>query len=67
MGQRLLFLNTLPEASLATTLKVWSENFLKLDKGNEQQLPKDFIMRGQLYTGWYFPDPWFTGATIDVD
>ena len=61
------FLNTLLEVSSAVTPKVWAEDFPKPDKGNEQPLPEDFIMRGQLYTRWYFPDPWFTGATIDFD
>ena len=61
------FLNTLAAEPQAMTANVWAEDFPKPDKEVGCQLPEDFVMRGQLYSTWYFPDTWFTSAGIDAD
>lgn len=30
-------------------------------------MPEDFVMRGQLYTQWYYPINWFVDPVIDDD
>ena len=62
-----LFLNTLAGDSQAMTSKVQSEDFPRPLKETGRPLPEDYVMRGQLYTQWYFPGNWFTAAIIDDD
>ncbi|KAK3169312.1 hypothetical protein OEA41_008695 [Lepraria neglecta] len=68
------FLNTLlaklkamaedsPKLVEAMTVRVWAENFPETGR----PLQEDFIMRGQRYTGNYFPDTWFQDAVNDDD
>ena len=61
------FLNTLAAEPQAMTAKVWAEDFPKPDKEVGRPLPEDFVMRGQLYSTWYFPHTWFMNAGIDAD
>ncbi|MCJ1456853.1 hypothetical protein MMC28_007219 [Mycoblastus sanguinarius] len=61
------FLNTLAAEPFAMTAKVWAEDFPKPEKDTGRPLPEDFILRGQLYSRWYFPHTWFTDAMIDAD
>ena len=61
------FLNYLAAEPQAMTAKVWAEDFPKPDKEVGCQLPEDFVMRGQLYSTWYFSHTWFTSAGIDAD
>lgn len=44
-----------------------SRDFPKPEKGSGRPLPEDYIMRGQLYSQWYFPEAWFADAMIDDD
>ena len=52
------FLNTLAAEPQVMTAKVWAEDFPKPDKEAGRLLPKDFVIRGQLYSRWYFPYTW---------
>lgn len=58
------FLNSLANPE-ALTSRVVGEAFPKPDDGVGRPLPEDFIMRGQMYTQWYFPETWFKDAIID--
>ncbi|KAL9098764.1 MAG: hypothetical protein Q9163_005636, partial [Psora crenata] len=61
-----LYLNGLiTHNTCARTLKVYEENFPKPDVGFGRPLWEDFILRGLVYTLWYFPEGWFTDAGID--
>lgn len=62
-----LFLNTIATDPQALSSKVWREDFPKPLKENGRPLPEDFIMRGQLYTQWYFIANWFTAFMADDD
>ena len=60
------FHNTLAAEPQAMTAKVWAEDFPQPEKEPGRPLPEDFIMRGQLYSRWYFPRTWFTDTIIDA-
>ena len=62
-----LFLNTLATDPQAMTAKVRYEDFPRPFEEAGRPLPEDYIMRGQLFTQWYFPGNWFTAAMIDDD
>jgi len=47
--------------------KIWREEFPRPVKEKGRPLPEDFIMRGQLYTRWYFIARWFTAFIADDD
>lgn len=55
------FLNNLAKPE-AMTAKIWADAF---PHPGGRPLPEDFGIRGQLYSQWYFPDRWFSDATID--
>ena len=66
------FLNALLEQLRGDFSKAFSNEFPqpskeKGDKDNARPLPEDFVLRGQLYSQWYFPDKWFTNVIIDDD
>ena len=44
-----------------------SRDFPEPEEGPGRPLPEDYIMRGQLYSQWYFPEAWFADAMIDDD
>lgn len=58
------FLNALAESDVLT-VKVLEEHFPMPDDEISLPLPEDFIMRGQIYCQWYFPETWFKNAMID--
>ncbi len=62
-----LFLNTLALDPQAMTSRTRHEEFPRPVKDEGRPLPEDFIMRGQLYTQWYFPPDWFTAFMADDD
>ena len=62
-GKICSFLNTLAKPDTLTS-KVFDERFPKPD-GIGRPLPEDFMMRGQMYSQWYFPETWFKDAMID--
>ena len=37
------------------------------EEGPGRPLPEDYVMRGQLYSQWYFPEAWFADSMIDDD
>lgn len=61
------FLTILAADPQAMSSKVWNEEFPKLIREKGRPLPEDFIMRGQLYTQWYFIADWFTAFMADDD
>ena len=61
------FLNTIAANPQAATDKTWIENFPEPDNENGRPLPEDFVMRGQLFAQWLFPNAWFTNAKVDDD
>lgn len=67
------FLNTLAEDPEALTSNVWNKKFPRPSREAGRPLPEDYVMRGQIYTQWYFPvnekgeDDWFTSAKVDED
>jgi len=62
-----LFLNTLALDPQVMTSRVWHDEFPRPVKEKGRPLPEDFIMRGQLYTQWYFDANWFTVCMADDD
>ena len=58
------FLNKLAKPN-ALTFRVQAETFPKPEEGFGRPLPEDFIIRGQMYSQWYFPETWFKDAMID--
>ena len=57
------FLNNLAKSD-ALTLRVWADSFPQ-PEGVGRPLPEDFVIRGQYYSQWYFPNTWFTDTKID--
>lgn len=53
------FLNALPAKPGAWTKNMWDEEFSTPSEEIGRPLPEYFILRGQLYTQWYFPAKWF--------
>lgn len=62
-----LFLNSLSTPSRAANPSFRCKDFPEPEEGPGRPLPEDFVMRGQLYSQWYFPEFWFTDAMIDED
>ena len=60
-----LYLNNLAGQPGLTTVNVFKEDFPKPTEGFGRPLWEDFILRGLLYTLWYFPERWFSDAGID--
>ncbi len=58
------FLNTLAKPNILTS-RVQESIFPKPAEGIGRPLPEDFIIRGQMYSQWYFPETWFTDAMVD--
>ena len=58
------FLNALAKPETMTP-KVRSEKFPRPSDGIGRPLPEDFLMRGQLWSEFYFPGTWFSDAAID--
>jgi hypothetical protein len=58
------FLHTLAGPNNLTS-RVQERNFPKPAEGIGRPLPEDFIIRGQMYSQWYFPETWFTDAMVD--
>ena len=61
------FLNSLSTPSRAVDPNFRSKDFPEPEEGPGRPLPEDFVMRGQLYSQWYFPETWFMDAMIDED
>ncbi|CAD6581792.1 MAG: hypothetical protein ASARMPREDX12_000668 [Alectoria sarmentosa] len=61
------FLNSLSTPSRASDPAFRSKDFPESEEGLDRPLPEDFVMRGQLYSQWIFPEAWFAGAMIDDD
>ena len=59
------FLSSLSTPSRATKLRY--KDFPEPEEGPGRPLPEDYVMRGQLYSQWYFPEAWFADAMIDDD
>ena len=57
------FLNAL-SLSDAVELKCFTDEYLK---SNHEVLPEDFVMRGQIYSQWYFSEAWFDDEATDED
>ncbi len=62
-----LLLNYLSTPSRAADPSFRSKEFPEPEEGPGRPLPEDYIIRGQLYSQWYFPETWFTDAMIDDD
>ncbi|KAL6718643.1 hypothetical protein ACLMJK_002877 [Lecanora helva] len=62
-----LFLNDLADDTMKTISQVQHEEFPWPYGENGRPLPEDYIMRGQLFSLWYFPNNWFTSVLIDDD
>lgn len=58
------FLNVLTRSD-PLTRTVRGESFPKPDDDVGRPLPEDFVMRGQIYSQWYFPNRWFEDAQVD--
>ena len=62
-----LFLNSLSTTSRAADPSFRSKGFPQPEERPGRPLPEDFVLRGQLYSQWYFPGGWFADAMIDDD
>ena len=49
----------------AVTSKMFSSGFPKPDQGVRRPLPEDFLMRGQVWIGSFFPNIWFENTGVD--
>ena len=58
------FLNTFTKSE-AMPAKVEGEDFPQPDEGGGRPLPEDYLLRGQMYSWWYFPADWFSKANLD--
>ena len=58
------FFTALAKPELMTP-RVLRKNFPKPVEGVGRPLPEDFLMRGQLWTEFFFPSTWFSDAAID--
>lgn len=58
------FLNTMTKPYTLTS-RVQAVAFPKPAEGIGRPLPEDFLIRGQMYSQWYFPETWFRDAMID--
>lgn len=61
------FLTVVAAQAPAEDEKFRCKDFPKSEQGVGRPLPEDFILRGQTYSQWYFPETWFTDAMIDDD
>lgn len=61
------FLNFLYSPSRAANRSLCCGDFPEPEEGPGRPLPEDFVLRGQLYSQWYFPETWFADAMIDDD
>ena len=61
-----VFLNYL-SASRKKKPSLRSRDFPEPEEGRGRPLPEDYVMRGQLYSQWYFPEAWFADPMIDDD
>lgn len=61
-----VMLNTLL-ASVGTLSRIEVKSFPLPEKDNNRPFPKDFAMRGLLFTENYFPEAWFTNEKINED
>ena len=61
------FLNSLNKDPQIKPSKVRREDFPRPLGEYGRPLPEDYVMRGQLYTLWYYPLDWFTAVMIDDD
>ena len=58
-------LNNLAKSD-SLTARVSTESFPQ-PEGMGRPLPEDYVIRGQIYSQWYFPDTWLTGSNIDEE
>ena len=58
------FLNALAKPEMMTP-KVRGEKFPRPSDSIGRPLPEDLVMRGQLWSEFYFPETWFSDAAID--
>ncbi len=58
------FLNTLAKHE-AMTSKIYADVFPGQE--SDRPLPEDFVVRGQMYSLWYYPRAWFEDANIDEE
>lgn len=58
------FLNTLATHE-AMTSKIYADVFP--GQGSDRPLPEDFVVRGQMYSLWYYPRAWFEDAQVDEE
>ena len=62
-----VFLTSLSTSSRAENPSLRSRDFPEPEEGPGRPLPEDYVLRGQLYSQWYFPEAWFADAIIDDD
>ena len=58
------FLNTLSTHE-AITPKIYADVFP--GQASDRPLPEDFVVRGQMYSQWYYPRAWFEDAQVDEE
>jgi len=58
-----LFLNTITGELHHVTSTVFVQEFPQ----SARPLPEDYVLRGQIYSQWYFPSTWFTNTIVDDD
>ena len=63
-GEICSFLNSLAKPETMTA-RVWGNGFPKPSDGVSRPLPEDFVLRGQLYSQFYYAKDWFQEAMID--
>ena len=61
------FLNSLSSPLRAKDWTLRCQDFPEPEEGPGRPLPEDYVIRGQLYCQWYFPETWFGDPMIDDD
>ena len=61
------YLNKLEELPAHFSPKSEEVSFPSTPHNNEQPLPEDFLIRGQVYSEGVFPASWFENASSDID
>ncbi|KAL1999539.1 hypothetical protein VTN02DRAFT_4376 [Thermoascus thermophilus] len=66
-AQIAIFLNTLIRHDTTDFAKIESDAFPHSESGTMQQLPEDFLIRGQAWSQLYYPDRFFEESIVDEE
>lgn len=65
-GKLVLSLNTLSRSGVSDN-RIEAKEFPQQQSGTGRQLPEDFLIRGLVWSSYYFPADFFDGQVVDED